>query len=362
MKYFGCGKTKVKLPVFFPDATRGFIKTLDAEDIRVTKTPGILVNTFHLYKDTGKRVLKKFDGIRNFMNWDGAVISDSGGFQVMSLIKNKVLKGKIIDKGVVYKSGKGKMKTFTPEDSIRFQMLLKSDMIVVLDDFTPPKASKNVAKKTVDRTVDWARRSKEEYMRICKKESLNEKNRPYILGVVQGGDYLDLRKECADRLLEIGFDGFGYGGWPLKEDGTFNYEVAECISEKTPKDYFLYGLGIGKPEEIVNLVKMGYGIFDCVLPTRDARHGRLYVFNADSINQIDLKRADMYSFYTPNKQKHYSDNDTVSTACDCLLCKNYSRAYLAHLFREKETTAMRLSTIHNLRFYSILMNKLKKLS
>ena len=359
MKYFRCGENKVKLPVFFPDATRGFIKTLDTEDVKATKTPGVLVNTFHLYKDTGKRVLKKFDGIRNFMNWDEAVISDSGGFQVMSLIKNKILKGEIIDKGVVYKSGRGKMKIFTPEDSIRFQMLLKPDMVVVLDDFTPPKASKNIAKKTIDRTIDWARRSKEEYSRICDKAGLNKKNRPYILGVVQGGDYLDLRKECADRLLEIGFDGFGYGGWPLKEDGTFNYEVAECISEKTPKDYFLYGLGIGKPEEIVNLVKMGYGIFDCVLPTRDARHGRLYVFNADSIDQIDPKKADIYSFYTPNKQKYYSDNGVVSMACDCLLCKNYSRAYLAHLFREKETTAMRLSTIHNLRFYSILMEKLK---
>jgi queuine tRNA-ribosyltransferase len=361
MQYFQYGKKKIRLPVFFPDATKGFIKSLDTEDIGITKTPGILVNTFHLYRATVDKVLRECGGIKNFMNWKGAVISDSGGFQAMSLIKSKVLVGEIIDKGILYKAGKRKTKVFTPEDSVRFQMLLNTDMVVVLDDFTPPKAPRAVAQDTVTRTVMWARRCKDEFENICKRSRIGKDKRPYILGVVQGGDYLDLRKECADKLLEIGFDGFGYGGWPINDKGKFNYKVASCIATNTPSNYFLFGLGIGKPKEIVSLVKMGYDIFDCVLPTRDARHGRLYMYNADSIDKINPIKNNFYSFYTPNKKKYRSDNGVISKACDCILCKKYSRAYLAHLFKERETTAMRLSTIHNLRFYSILMERLRKI-
>ncbi|MBL7159317.1 tRNA-guanine transglycosylase [Candidatus Microgenomates bacterium] len=358
-KYFKTIKAKLPLPVFFPDATQAVIKSLDSSDIESTKTPGVLINTYHLYRQLGQKVIENHDNVRKFMSWQRGLISDSGGFQVMTLAKAGCQKGNVTDKGVIFHSSKKKKILFTPEKSIQFQMILKPDMVVVLDDFTEPNASYEKAKETVDRTVLWAKRSKEEFVRCCQKQGLTEKTRPYILAVVQGGDYLDLRKECAERLSAIGFDGFGYGGWPITKEGKFNYEVAKCIADSTPKDYFLYGLGIGKPEEIVGCVDLGYHIFDCVLPTRDARHKRLYVYNADSIDDIDIRKPKFYSYFVPDKEKYYQDNRPVSSACDCLLCTRYSRAYLAHLFRIKEFTAGRLATIHNLRFYSILMEKLQ---
>jgi len=351
---------KIPLPVFFPDATQAVIKTLDSQDIESSKTPGILVNTYHLYRNLGKKVIENHGSIKDFMSWKKGIISDSGGFQVMSLAKKTAKKSAVNDQGVTFKPQKGKKILFTPEKSISFQMLLKPDMVVVLDDFTPPNATYKQAKETVDRTIIWAKKSKQEFEKCCQAQKLTKKTRPYILAVVQGGDYLDLRKECAQKLIKIGFDGFGYGGWPITKEGKFNYAVAKIIAQNSPPNYFLFGLGIGKPEEIVNCVKLGYHIFDCVLPTRDARHKRLYVFNADSIEKIDLTKPKFYSYYTPNKEKYYNDKNPVSTACDCLLCTRYSRSYLAHLFKIQELTAGRLATIHNLRFYSILMEKLQK--
>lgn len=350
---------KLKLPLFFPDATRAFVKAVDSEDLRNTKTPGILVNTYHLYKDVGSEVIKKFAGVRRFMNWDGAIISDSGGFQIMSLIKSDAKRGIVTDEGVTFKPFGEKAITLTPEVSIRFQMELNTDLVVVLDDFTPPNAKLDVAKDTVRRTILWAVRSKREFLKICEEQKIKKSDRPYIIGVVQGGDYLDLRKECTKRLVEIGFDGLGYGGWPVNK-GNFNYDVAKTIAEHTPKDYFLYGLGIGKPHEIVECFKLGYTIFDCVLPTRDARHKRLYIYNATSIDEINVYSQNFYSYYFPDKERYYKDTYLVDSACDCLLCTKYSRAYLAHLFKSKEVSALRLATIHNLRFYSILMEKLQK--
>ena len=351
------GGKKIPLPVFFPDATRAVIKTLDSVDIENTKTPGVLVNTFHLYLELGKRVLKTHHGVGNFMNWGGGIISDSGGFQVMSIIKSNPTQGKVTDEGVIYRPTKNKRLLFTPEESIRFQSHIKPDMLVVLDDFTPPNANRQQAEETVTRTINWAKRCKQEFQKIY--ANTPNVSRPYLLGVVQGGDYLDLREYCAKQLVKIGFDGFGYGGWPIKEDGGFNYQVAQTIANNTPKNYLLYGLGIGKPDEIAKLVDMGYHIFDCVLPTRDARHQRLYVYTASSIDKINLSDHKFYRYLVPTKQKFYSDTIPVSTACDCHLCINYSKSYLSHLFKIGDSTAMRLSTIHNLRFYSILMEKLQ---
>jgi queuine tRNA-ribosyltransferase len=349
---------KIPLPVFFPDATRAVLKTLDSKDLEDTKTPGILVNTYHLHAGLGKDVIKEHGGIRNFMSWSGGTISDSGGFQVMSIAK-KESKNAITDEGVRFSLYRKKKEIFTPENSIAFQMLLKTDMVVVLDEFTEPRAKHEKARETVERTILWARRSKDEFLRQCEKLKLDEKNRPYLLSVAQGGDHLDLRKECIERLSEIGFDGIGYGGWPIQEDGSFNYDVAKIIAKTAPKDYLLYGLGVGKPHEIVALCDMGYTIFDCVLPTRDARHKRLYVYNADSIDSINVREEKFYSYYTPDKERFYKDTRPVSTACDCLLCTKYTRSYLLHLFRIEDSTALRLATIHNLRFYSILMEKLR---
>jgi len=359
-KFFRSKNGKIPLPLFFPDATRGAVRGLDSLDLVGTKTPGVLVNTFHLYDKLKRATLVKHDGIGGFMNFKGGLISDSGGFQIMSIIKNDPTKGEVVDKGVLLKTSKKKTDSFTPEKSIAFQMELKTDMLVVLDDFTPPKASRREAEKTVERTILWAKRSKQEFVHQLKMRKIKDKNRPYLLGVVQGGKYQDLREHCTRELVKIGFDGLGYGGWPINQKGQFDCLSAQTIAKNTPKNYFLYGLGIGKPNEIANLIRLGFNIFDCVLPTRDARHKRLYVFNATSINKINLNSEKFFSYFIPNKEKYCNDNRPVSTACDCLLCQNYSRAYLAYLFRIEESTAKRLASIHNLRFYSILMEKLRK--
>ncbi len=356
-KFFKYRNGKLPFPVFFPDATRAVVRSLDSNDIKSTKTPGVLVNTFHLWKDLNREILKKSGNIGKFMNWDGALISDSGGFQVGSLIKKNKKQGYVDDEGAHFEY-EGKKYLLTPEESIRFQMKLGADMVVVLDDFDTPDASFEENRESVERTILWAKKAKKEFEKECKKRNLSKKDRPYILGVVQGGPYPELRKNCAEELVKIGFDGFGYGGDGKKDQHTLDYGVAKVIAENTPKDYLLYGLGVGKPQDVVTMARLGFDIFDCVLPTRDARHRRLYVYDAKSIEKIDISKKKFYSFVTPDKKVFLDDNSPVSTACDCLTCKNYSRAYLAHLFRIGDFTAGRLATIHNLRFYSILMEKL----
>jgi queuine tRNA-ribosyltransferase len=343
---------KYKFPMFFPDATRAVVKSLDMSDVENTNTLGILVNTLHLHMSPGADVIKKQGGVSQFMNWHGATISDSGGFQVMSIAKS--IGGKVTDEGVTFQMPNKPKSKLTPELSIKIQLALKTDLMVVLDDFTPPGASYEYAKETVERTIMWAKRCKKYFDDNVSKTG----KRPYLIGVVQGGDHLDLRADCTKALVDIGFDGLGYGGWPIQETGEFNYDVPAVIRKNTPDDYILYGLGVGKPHEIVRLVKEGWHVFDCVLPTRDARHKRLYVYNAKTINDINIEDEKFYSYYTPDKEKYYRDNSPVSTACDCLLCTRYSKSYLSHLFRVGDMTAGRLATIHNLRFYSILMDKL----
>jgi queuine tRNA-ribosyltransferase len=357
--FFKTKNGEIPLPVFFPDATRAVIRSLDSEDIKNSKTPGVLVNTFHLWQGLSKEILNSYGGVGNFMNWKGGIISDSGGFQVMSVIKSGGVKGKVTDEGVVFYPTKNTKKVLTPEESVSFQMELGSDMVVVLDDFTDPASEYKEADVTVKRTIEWAKRSKNEFERICKIKNLSEESKPYILGVVQGGKFQDLRVKCATELSKIGFDGFGYGGWPLNDKGDFDYESAKTIVDNTPEGYFLYGLGIGKPEDIRGCYKLGFNIFDCVLPTRDARHERLYVYNFDSIENINIDEDKFYSFYNPGKEVNYNNPEPVSKACDCLLCTNYSKGYLAHLFKIGDFTAGRLASIHNLRFYSLLMEKLR---
>lgn len=359
-KYFRSAKGKIPLPIFFPDATRGFIRSIDTSDLEKTKTLGVLVNTYHLYKELGLPFLKKIGGIRKYMDFSGGVISDSGGFQVGSLVKKNPKLGKVTDKGVTFKMPGEKKVTLTPEDSIRFQMDLGVDMVVALDDFDSPNPTEKEAKESVERTIYWAKRCKNEFERIYKLKKLKKDERPYFLGVIQGGRSRSLRKYCIEELLKIGFDGLGYGG-EEKVKGTINYDLAEYIKSLVPENYLLYALGVGKPENVVNLSKIGYHIFDCVLPTRDARHGRMYVYNADSIDKINLNDDNFYSFYNPTKASNLNDFEPISKACDCLTCTRYTRSYLAHLFKLKDFTAGRLATIHNLRFYSILMEKLREI-
>src|SRR3989338_2300619 len=274
---------KLKLPVFFPDATQAVIRGLDSLDIANTHTPGILVNTYHLYKNLHAQILSQHTDVRDFMSWSGGLIADSGGFQIMTLAKKFHKKSKITDEGITFKPEHEFPVILTPEISISFQMALKTDLVVCLDEYTTKEESRLQAEKTIERTIAWAKRCKKEYNKLCKKYCYTAKKRPYLLGVSQGGEYLDLREYCTKELVKIGFDGLGWGGWGFAKDGTLNYEAAKIIADNCPKNYLLYGLGVGRPENIVACADLGYTIFDCVLPTRDARHKRLYVYNAASI-------------------------------------------------------------------------------
>ncbi|MFC1722312.1 tRNA-ribosyltransferase family protein, partial [Patescibacteria group bacterium] len=245
-----------------------------------------------------------------------------------------------------------------PEKSIQTQFDIGSDIIICLDDFTPPDATKTYAKETVERTVNWARKSKKEYTKQIKKRKLTDKTRPHLYSVVQGGYYKDLRKECAQGLQELGFDGYGYGGYVVDDKGNLDLDLSEFISQELPKDKIKFALGIGRPIDIANLRKMGWDIFDCTLPTRDARHKRLYTLNKDPTVSKNLSDSSNYSYIYINREKHLHENKPISKYCDCLVCTKYSRAYLRHLFKINDLSAFRLASLHNLRIYNILIENL----
>lgn len=347
-------------PLFFPDATRGEVRQLSFDDVKKVGLPGILVNTFHLLRLVGTEKTEAADGIHKYLGWDGAMISDSGGFQVMSIAKKYGGNSTVTDAGVTFTLD-GVDHHFSPEDSIRYQMAMMTDLMVVLDDFTPLGVSHEEAEVTVNRTTLWAKRCKEEFERTWAIRDLtgDRKGRPYLVGVVQGGEYEDLRLKSIKALTEIGFDGYGYGGFPMK-DGKFDENMAKFMADNLPKDTVLYGLGIGKPDDIVKCVNLGWQIFDCVLPTRDARHGRLYVYIDRSIDEIDVNKENFYEFYNPRQVKHLAETGPVSSACDCELCTTLTRAEFATMWRARDERVLRLATIHNLRFYAILMEKLRQ--
>ena len=346
------GKT-YDLPIYLPDATRAVTKGLDSQDLIDSKVRGAVVNTYHLMTTPGTKVLRKAGGIKEFMNYDGLITSDSGGWQVFSLIHRNKRPGKITDEGVRFMIGESK-KLFTPEISIKTQLDIGSDIIVCLDDFTPPDASEKKAKETVERTIKWAKESKKVFEREVKKRKLTKKTRPHLLAVVQGGYFKELRKNCAEELIKIGFDGYGYGGYVIDDDGNLDLELSQYIANLLPNDKFKFALGFGRPIDIVRLAEMGWDIFDCTLPTRDARHMRLYNFKKEPKSPKDLNDSKNFSYVYINKAKYENDFGPISKFCDCMVCENYSRSYLRHLFKIKDFSAFRLASIHNLRMYTKL--------
>ncbi len=348
----------MQFPVFFPDATRAVVKGVDTIDLKNTGIEGFIVNTYHLMNQPGDKFLHSVGGVKKFMNWNGFAISDSGGFQIMSLIHKFKKQGKITSRGVKFDN-----KVFTPEKSIKVQFNLGTDVVIVLDYFTSPSAPLDEIKHSVDITIEWAKRAKEEYLRQLEIREIDEKNRPLILGVIQGGFNMKERERCANELMKVGFDGYGFGGWPMKKDGKFNYQMFEENAKLTPDDKVRFALGVGKPAEIIKGVQFGYHIFDCVLPTRDARHKRLYAFK-QSPDDIELNKTDyqdLFKYIYLSKEKYYRDTNPISEFCDCFTCRNYSVSYLKHLFTIEDTLAYRLASIHNLHLYSTLIKRLRKL-
>ncbi len=353
---------RTQFPMYFPDATYGLVKSLSSLDVESVGIKGLMVNTYHLYHRPGLELIKTAGGIKKFMNWSGTVASDSGGFQLFSLINKNPDFGKITDEGIVSYTGKKKHTklVFSPEESIRVQFALGSDIMICLDDFTPPNANQKRVEESVARTIHWAERSKAEFLRLVKENNFTEQNRPLLLAPIQGHRNWKLRNKCAQELVKIKFDIYGLGGWPFDDKNKFDYEMAERNSSYTPDENPRFALGIGSPQNIAQLYPMGYDLFDCVLPTRDARHQRLYVFNQPP-EEIDFsKDKNWYSYLYLGKGSLATDQSPVSDQCHCPTCQNYSRAYLHHLFKIKDSTAWRLASMHNLRFYAQLMANLKK--
>lgn len=348
------------LPVYFPDATRGVVRTVDSRDLETCGVQGLVVNAFHLSTRPGAGLIKRAGGIHPFMGWRRPIASDSGGFQLMSMIRENARYGMITDRGIHFTDADGQRGKvmFTPERSIRLQFDLGADLMVCLDDCSHPDDSAAEVRASVERTIHWARRCRAEFDRQLRSRAKGNGPRPLLFGVIQGGHDARLREWCASELLPLGFDGFGFGGWPLTPEGDLAVEILALTASLVPDNLPRFALGVGKPEHIVRCYRMGWRIFDCVLPTRDARHGRLYAFDRASSGEVDPIASDFYHFVYVRDEKHKRQQRPVSTACDCPCCQNYSLSYLHHLFDIGDPLGLRLATLHNLRFYTQLLERI----
>ncbi len=361
-------------PFFMPDATRGFVKFLTNEDLKIAGVETLVVNTYHLYLDPGIELIKKAGGLRKFINWNGLLLSDSGGYQVFSLIHKNSQGGKITDEGVIFKSPlDGSIHKLTPEKSIQIQFDLGVDMMVCFDDPPPVSFSWEKTRQAVERTLLWAKRCLMEYQRQLKKRKITKENRPLIFSVIQGGKYLDLREYCARELTKIGlslknewffgWDGYGFGARHLDEQGNFMAEVLEKTASFIPENALRFALGVGTPEDIIKCFSYGWDMFDCVIPTREGRHGRLFIWKdkPENFSVSDLLVGKKFYFtININNEKYKNDFNVVDENCDCQLCSKYSRSYLRHLFKSNDPLGPRLASLHNLHFYQRFMRILRQ--
>lgn len=337
-----------KLPIFFPDATRGYVKYVSSKNLQDAKVQGVVVNAYHLLQEN---LINKIEniGIHKYMRFYKPIISDSGGFQVMSLIHNNPKLGKICSDKIIFNLNDKKIK-LTPENCIQIQIKIGSDIVMCLDDCTKPESSLEEQEKSVERTIRWAKKCKKEFVRLIKNKK--EIKKPLLFAIIQGGNNKKLRKYCAKELVNIGFDGYAYGGFPIHK-GKLMKDILKYVSQLIPKDKIKYAMGIGKPKDIIECFKLGYNLFDCVIPTRDARHRRLFIF----IKKPNKKNLNS-SFKEINIREKYCKEKKISRYCDCQTCKKYIRKELFDLFKTDKNKAYNLATIHNLRFYSQLMENL----
>lgn len=312
----------IDTPCFMPVGTQATVKFLDYRDLKEINASLILGNTYHLWLRPGEDVVEKAGGLHKFMHYDGPILTDSGGFQVFSLAERR----NISEEGVTFKSHLDGSKLFmSPEDSIHIQEKLGSDIAMSFDECIPYPSSYEYVKDSVDRTLRWAKRGLEAHTRADQA----------LFGIVQGSEYPDLRKYCAQELVKMDFDGYSIGGTSVGEDKATHYKMLDDTLKYLPEDKPRYEMGIGAVNDILTAIEKGVDMFDCVLPTRIARHGTLMTSNG----RITIRKAIYKDDFTP-----------LDENCDCETCKNYTKAYLNHLFRANEGLANRLLSIHNLRF------------
>lgn len=353
---------KIKTPFFMPDATRATIKNTGMADIAKLDLPALVVNTFHLYLQPGTALIKKAGGVNKFMNYSRPLLSDSGGYQVFSLIHRNKAMGRISDEQAEFRSPlDGSKHVLTPEKSIQIQFDLGVDMMVCLDDCPPNDFSRPELEKSVKRTLLWAKRSKQEYLKQLKKRKIPKRARPLIFGVIQGGAELDLREQCTKELLKLDLDGYGFGARPVDKDGNFLSEVLQFTADLIPADKLRFALGIGAPEDIVRCALMGWDMFDCVIPTREGRHGRLFRLTANcQIKTNKHKEKEFYNAFNINNKEFKNDFSPVNSKSGLPELKKYTKAYLHHLFKIKDPLGQRLASLNNLEFYAELMKIMQK--
>lgn len=321
----------VNTPAFMPVGTQGTVKSMLPEEIKNCGAEIILSNTYHLYLRPGHETIKALGGLHTFMNWSYPILTDSGGFQVYSLGALR----KITPEGVMFRSHiDGSRHLLSPQKAMEIQEALGADIMMCLDDCTPYPATFSQTEESLNLTVKWAE--------LCK--SAKTKNQQALFGIVQGGSYPDLRRQAAQRITSIDFDGYALGGVSVGEPKEIMYKITDLITPSLPVNKPRYLMGVGTPEDIMFAVSCGIDMFDCVIPTRCARHGLLFTNNENVV----IKNA-----------RWREDSNPVDETCDCYTCKNYSRAYLRHLYVAGEILAMVLNTIHNIRHYMRLMENIR---
>ena len=323
----------VETPVFMPVGTRGTVKSLSPDDLRDAGAEIVLGNTYHLMLRPGEELVRDMGGLHRFMGWDRAILTDSGGFQVFSLEKLR----RTTDEGVTFRSPlDGAEHHLTPERSVEIQHALGADIIHPLDEFLANPATHDATAVSLARTMRWARRSKDTHVAAGGGRAL--------FGIVQGGTYHDLRKRAVDEIVEVGFDGYAIGGMAVGEPKPVMYELVDVTTSRLPRDRPRYVMGVGKPEDLVECVARGVDMFDCVLPTRNARNGQC--FTADG--PLAIKHA-----------RFARDPEPIEAGCDCYACRRFSRAYLRHLYLAQELLVYRLLTLHNVRHFIRLMETMR---
>jgi len=315
-----------------PVGTQATVKAMTPEELVEVGSQIILANTYHLYLRPGHDLVRRMGGLHRFMHWDRPILTDSGGFQVFSLGELR----KISEEGVQFRSHIDGSKHFiSPEVSVAIQEALGSDIAMCFDECPPYPAEYDYVKKSLELTTRWARRCKEAHRRPDQA----------LFGIVQGGMHPELRRESARQIIDIGFDGYALGGLSVGEEREIMYDMMQACSDILPETSPRYIMGIGAPEDLIEGVNAGFDMFDCVMPTRNARNGALFT----STGRINIKAA-IYA----------EDEGPIDESCGCYVCRNYSRAYLRHLYRSQEILASRLNTWHNLQFYLNLMREVRE--
>lgn len=324
----------VHTPVYMPVGTAGSVKTLSPDELKQIYTEIILANTYHLMLRPGIEVLQYFRGLHRFMSWDLPILTDSGGFQIFSL---KQL-SKVSDDGVLFSSHlDGSKHWLTPEEAIRIQQIIGSDIMMVLDVCSPYPCDKTSAKEALHRTANWAKR--------CRNFHPKGTNNQALFGIVQGSTYHDLRLESLQRTLEIDFDGLAIGGLSVGEPKEIMYDIISLLTPHIPQQMPRYIMGVGEPIDLLECVELGIDMFDCVLATRIARHGAVFTtYGRIDITALPFRLSD----------------EPIEENCNCYTCKNFSKGYIRHLFKAKEMLAMRLASIHNIFFLNNLMSKIRE--